>query len=682
MSLFSPRTERSPAKALRHTRGPAAAAFLLSLLLCVPAAAAADLTDLSLEQLMDIPVYSASRHDQSSSEAPSSVTVITKNEIRKYGWRTLAELLRSVRGMFVTYDRVYSYVGARGFALPGDLNTKLLILLDGHRVNDDVYNQGYVGEDFLLDLDLVDRVEVVRGPTSSLYGSNAFLGVVSVFTRRGADLAGAEVSAEAGSYDAYRGRATYGNAFGNGVDLILSGSFYQRHGGDLYYREFDTPETNGGRARNLDGERVPRFFGSLTFQGVTLETAYVSRAKDVPTSYYGGVFPDSTNESNDKMFFAEARLDRTFWETSVFARLFYDQYRFYGQSTYEDSELVPDPPYRFLLKDTAQDKALGAEVKLSRTFAERYGLTIGGEYRDVYELKQHTYSDAPVQEVLDTNRPFQSWALFAQTEARLGPGVLLNAGVRYDHYSTFGGTTNPRVALIWSPLGETCFKFLYGQAFRAPNAYELYWNDGGLTAKGNPDLEPEKIRTYEVVWEQTLGSHLRSTLSGYFYRLENLITSVTDPSDDLSVFRNSGTMVGKGIEAELAGRWQNGIDGRISYAYQRGRDDSGSDLPNFPRHVAKGNLGVPLFTPNLFLAVEVQYLSRRTPAESHQTDAKAYTVVNASLYSRELLKGLEASAGICNLFGESYSDLGGTEHEQELLRQDGRTFRAKLTYKF
>jgi iron complex outermembrane receptor protein len=89
---------------------------------------------------MNIPVYAASRFEQKSSEAPSSVTVVTSREIRKYGWKTLADLLRTVRGFHVSYDRSYHWVGVRGFLPPGDSNTKILIMLDGHRLNDDVYN--------------------------------------------------------------------------------------------------------------------------------------------------------------------------------------------------------------------------------------------------------------------------------------------------------------------------------------------------------------------------------------------------------------------------------------------------------------------------------------------------------------------------------------------------------------
>lgn len=142
-----------------------------------------DLSHASLEELMNIKVYTASTYLQTAETAPSLVTVVTADQIRKYGYRTLADILRSVGGFYVTSDRNYSYVGVRGFARPGDYNTRILLLVDGHRLNDSVYGSSFVGFDALLDVDLIERVEIIRGPTSSLYGTNAFLAVVNVIPK-------------------------------------------------------------------------------------------------------------------------------------------------------------------------------------------------------------------------------------------------------------------------------------------------------------------------------------------------------------------------------------------------------------------------------------------------------------------------------------------------------------------
>src|ERR1700727_3496337 len=186
-----------------------------------------DLGEASLEELSNIQVYSASKHMQRASDAPSSVTVITSDEIQRYGYRSLADILERVRGFYITYDRDYSYVGVRGFGRLGDSNNRILVLIDGDRINDNVFGEPYIGSEFLVDVDLIDRLEIIRGPSSSLYGADAFFAVINVITRKAPKLKGVEVSFSPGSYGTYNGRASYGGQY-HGLDVVLSGPFYHR----------------------------------------------------------------------------------------------------------------------------------------------------------------------------------------------------------------------------------------------------------------------------------------------------------------------------------------------------------------------------------------------------------------------------------------------------------------------
>jgi iron complex outermembrane receptor protein len=180
----------------------------------------------------------------------------------------------------------------------------------------------------------------------------------------------------------------------------------------------------------------------------------------------------------------------------------------------------------------------------------------GGEYRNAFQLDQWNYDDDPYLQALDDRRTEHVWALFLQDEVTLGGGVTLIGGLRYDHYSSFGGTTNPRLAVVWTPRSGTTLKLLYGSAFRAPNVYETYYDDGGNSQVGNPALLPETIQTYEAVLEQSLGGQVRFTLTGFQNRIHNLITQVpVDPADPASlvIFRNSGESRATGVEAEIEG---------------------------------------------------------------------------------------------------------------------------------
>ena len=141
--------------------------------------ATVDLKHLSLEELTSIhvdTVYGASKHEQSVEEAPSSVTIITRDEIQKAGYRTLAEILNSVPGLYTRYDRDYAELGIRGFNNPGDYNSSFLLLVDGHRMNVALTANAPIDRGFAVDVDLIERVEVIRGAGASLYGDNAFLG--------------------------------------------------------------------------------------------------------------------------------------------------------------------------------------------------------------------------------------------------------------------------------------------------------------------------------------------------------------------------------------------------------------------------------------------------------------------------------------------------------------------------
>ena len=202
-------------------------------------------------------VSGASKYEQELKEAPSFVSIVTAQDIKRFGYRTLADILRGVTGFFTTYDRNYHFVGARGFARPGDYNTRVLPLVDGHGVNDSIYDQAPMGTDFILDGDLIERVEVIRGPSSSLYGANAFLGVINVITRKGRDLKGTELSGEAGSFGTYKGRASYGNRFQNGLEMIASGTGFTSSGQDLFFKEFNHPGTNRADAGVDRGSHGP-----------------------------------------------------------------------------------------------------------------------------------------------------------------------------------------------------------------------------------------------------------------------------------------------------------------------------------------------------------------------------------------------------------------------------------------
>ena len=624
--------------------------------------------------LQEIPsVYGASKYEQKVTEAPSSVSIVTADEIKKFGYRTLSDILRSVRGFYVTYDRNYSYVGVRGFSRPSDYNTRILLLIDGHRLNENVYDSVYVGTEAVLDVDLIDRVEIIRGPSSSLYGSNAFFAVINIITKSGRDFQGVEGSTSVASYHTYEGRLSYGRRWQNGVEGLLSGTYYTSAGQTLFFKEFDTPATNNGVTTHTDDDRFYSVFGKMSWRDFTLEGAYVSREKGIPTGSFGAVFNDPSNRTVDSLAYIDLQYAHSFntqWQ--IMAQLSYERYYYHGDY------LIDYPPLA-LNRDLARGQWWDGEVQLITRALPRQTLTLGAEYRDNLQQQLRNFDQDPFVVYLDKSHHSQNWGLYVQDEVLLLPHLTFQGGVRYDHYESFGGTTNPRISLIYNPWRDTILKFLYGTAFRAPSFNERFFR--GIGFKTNPDLQPETIATYELILEQYFGAYLRGTAAAFHYDIKNLISQRTDPADGLIAYRNTADVTAYGFEWELEGKWANGWMGRISYAYQDAKDkQTGARLTNSPLHNVKFNLLAPLIPDKLFVGPELLYMSNRKTLAGRQTSG--FFLTNVTLFSQHLLKGLEISASVYNLFNTHYGDPGAEEHKQDVIPQDGRSFRFKLTYGF
>mgnify|MGYP001578235904 CR=1 FL=1 len=641
----------------------------------------ADMLDMSIEDLMEIEVstvYAASRHRQKVTEAPSSVSIVTSDDIKKYGYRTLADILNSVRGFYVTYDRNYSYLGSRGFSRPGDYNSRYLVMVDGLRLNDAVYDTASIGTEFVLDVDLIDRVEVIHGPGSSLYGSNAFFGVINVITKRGRDFSGAEVSGEGASHDTYKSRVSYGNSFKNGLEMLVSASYYDSNGrSPLYYKEFDHPVSNYGITENSDSDQYESVFGGLSYRDFVLQGAFASREKEIPTASFGTVFGDSHNDTLDEQGYISLLYEHNFEDLfEVQSRIYYNSYYYHGNYEYDYSE--GSGSYTTINQDYADGKWWGGDLMFKKTLFEKHLISFGSEYRNYLKQYQKNYD---VEVRLDDEREASVWGFYLQDEFTILKNLRLNAGLRYDHYETFEGAVSPRAALIYNPLERTTLKFIYGEAFRAPNAYEMYYEDGGYSHKGNHGLDEERIKSYELVMEQYFKNGLYLTATGFLYEIDDLISLESDSTDGLSFFDNTDEVETRGAGLEIGRKWDSGINGKIGYSFQYTEDKSDKTLlTNSPKHLTKLNCDVPLIRKKLFIGLEEQYTSKRKTLDGDYADD--FFITNLTLFSRNLRKGLELSGSVYNLLNKKYEDPGSLEHAQDLIEQDGRTFRIKISYRF
>lgn len=637
-------------------------------------------SEVSAPLFQDIPsVYSASKYEQKVTKAPASISIVTADEIKKYGYRTFGQILSSLRGFYNTTDRAYGYAGARGFGLPSDYNSRLLLLIDGHRFNDSMFDAFDTSEGFPVDVDIIERIEVVRGPSSSLYGTSAVFGVINIITKRGRDQHGANVKYSYGTNDTHKVSASYGNRFQNGLETFLTGTFYDSEGYDtLYYREFDQHvpghdlrATNNGLSIDSDGERNKKLmlkaaFGDFSFQGL-----HVNRNKDIPTASFGLPFNSQAQTFADQASFFELKYDHTFEnQLNIQSRLSYNNYRFKGTSSVFTS-FVDSAWWRY-------------ELEARKLLWNSHHITVGGQYQDNFRQYQSVFTPQ-FQLSSPSNQNTYQWAVFIQDDYTVTDEISLNAGLRYDFYSIFGSTINPRVGLIYAPWQSTTFKLLYGEAFRAPNQNELYNNPGTVVA--NPELKPEKLDTIEFIIEHYFTQQLRAELNVFHTNINDNIT-LTDIGNGRAKYQNNRNVESTGVEVQLENSWGDGFQGRLSYAWQDTvNEKTGERLTNSPEHMIKLNLIAPLWKDKVFLGFETQFMSsRKTPLKPINFNLGGrvgdHVISNLTIFTQNWVKGLELSTGVYNLFDQRYFDPASADHVQNAIQQDGIQYRVKASLDF
>jgi iron complex outermembrane receptor protein len=644
---------------------PAGALLVVALAAAFPAYASRDLTSLSLEQLMGLTVVGASKYEQKQSEVAAAVSIITRDEIRAFGWRTLDEALASLPGVHTTYDRQYSYLGTRGFALLGDYNTRVLVTIDGNRLNDPVYDGGSSGREFPLDLDLIERIEFIPGPGGAVYGQNAMFGVVNVITRRGADLDGAELAIATQRPQAlHEARASWGKRLESGVDVLFSLSAMRARGEDRFF-DFGAAGV-AGVATGLDGERDRELFARVSSGPWSLDLVRGNRRKDDPTGAYRSDPLVPGQYQGDSYALTQLRYEDSFAADTVHvtARLFTGSERYRSTLSYGSPLSFP-----------ADGEWRGAEMRALFTALPGHKVLLGLEAQDNTRVDQVT--DSATNLVVST--PGYRVGVYGQDEWRITESLTATLGLRVDRSSVASAKLSPRAALIWQATPATTFKALAGRAFRSPNANERDYADGVAQA-ANPALKGESIDTFELVADHRVGPDLALRASAYQWTMDGLITLGIDPVSGLSQYQSGEKVKARGLELSADKTWTSGARLRGSVSLQDTAYTSGGALLNSPKVLGKLNLSGPLPWAGLRAGYELRYDSQRLSLDGSRLDG--YAVSNLHLSTNKLAKGLEVGLSIRNLFDKRYAHPGADTNWQNALEQDGRGVRLQATYKF
>lgn len=643
-----------------------------------------ELTGVVLEPIRD--VTAVSRAAENVDDAPSSVSIVDRRELDAFGYPTLAEALRGVRGVTLSNDHAYASAQVRGIGQPTDYGNRLLVMSDGQSLNDNLLSSSYIGADGRVDLHDVSRIEIVRGPGSLLYGTGAFSGVVNLVTRPTDGKNG--VHGEMGVYDnkVVHGRAGFLYNFAPQRGMWGSVQVGSSEGFDAAI-----PLTGGAPDRPTTVHGVERFT-SVGTQGrayvgpLTAQWSYHQRDQNVPVGAYATVPGDRRTRIFDRRFMTELRYEPKINEKlQVFGRLHANHYSFQAS-------------YHFDEGDSAEDFRgtwFGAEARVAYNPAPWLRITAGGEaqiHAEATMTGADVAADGSEEPYLDERRPFQFGAGYALIDGSPAPWVRFSAGARVDVYSTFGPIVVPRAALLFHPGKDHTLKLMGGRAFRAPSIYEQFYSDGGTTEVPAVDparkltLGPESVVSGEVEYSVRFLTDWVALAAFHTSYVEGIIVDVPDgPGSALFRYANSASpALVAGGEIELRREWRRGIMLSGSYGYQQARlldaTLKNPALVNAPEHLASARFVVPAIkdVASLGFRATLESPRRIDAATPDRTDFALVADATISGAFREV--GVRYVVGLYNIADRKYQVPVAGDFASRTTPQNGRTFLLDLLW--
>ncbi|RJX68429.1 TonB-dependent receptor [Vibrio sinensis] len=605
--------------------------FALATTLAYPALAQDDLFDASLEDLLATEVVGVSKTKQLISEAPANVTVITAEDIARYGYQTVAEAISRLPGVAITRDNTYSYGGVRGMTSDAaNYNSRFLLMINGHRINDGLYDQALVGHESIIDIHAIDRIEFIKGPGAIMYGGNALYGVINILTRSGRQIDGTELRMAAASNEGYSVSQISGGETDSGLQWTAQVSHTEesKHDESNLYGDYSARGRHTKAMGQLNGDNF----------NITMMLAEHQLQNSEVWTYQGDYYVSDIPETTRQLMLGGEYIWKIGHKTHITAlgniSRFHDDF-----SRYDFGELW----YR----DVSNSDWISGELRLGSEAIEGQRWTMGIEWRRDLPL-DNKYWYEPLENptdvyFLDVDRT--SVGGYIQGEFSLATDWMVVAGGRIDKIEYFDAEFSPRLSVIWTPTVSSTLKLIHSEAFRTPSAIEF-----GYGAEANyfgEKLTPEHMKSQELIYEYRQGALLTS-VAIYHNQLEDGIGENIDAG-----YINTSTLTSQGIELAFNYRHNSGLGGYANYSYQDTSSKDNTPVMNSPENLIKVGIDGSWFENRLTSALEWQYTSEREVA-SESPKADAYHLVNLYMTMRPWNKGPELSFKAINVMDDDY----------------------------
>jgi outer membrane receptor protein involved in Fe transport len=643
-------------------------------------------------------VSAASRTTQNVEDAPASVTIISSQELEAFNYPTIYEALRGVRGFALTFDSIYGNAAVRGLGQPNDYNNRMLLLSDGATLNENILYSPFIGYDGRVDLMDVQRIEIVRGPGSVLYGTGAVAGVVNLVPPGRDEPTSARFAigtADTGVARAHAG-FNYRITDNAGIRASVAAATSQGWDAELLFDADgdDIPERNVAHGVNA--------FDALSTSGrgwlgpLTLQWHHSMRVIEIPTGSFDTTFDDPNNFYDDRRGLLEVRFEPELTDNVQLLTRVFGNYSYFDLDYFYDDVDEMDNPIVLGYEETSLGGWFGGEARVVFDAADTLRLSFGAEASLNPIVRMEVVEEDEV--LLETSTPYSIIAGYALADWKIAEWLRISAGARLDIWLVDEPaddfvSPNPRVAFILRPTERDIIKVMGGRAFRAPSTYEIYYEDNGLSQEESTccgtSLDPEVVYQAEIEYTHKFDDEWSALAAIHGVYAVDFIGTLQVPGvDDVIYYANLSQdqlIVGGDIEVrrEFRGGWMFAAQyGYLHARFLEAPTDVGTTentrVPNAPEHFGSVRGVFPIIPGVLVAASRFSVEAPRRVALETDDLTDWAVVADFVLTGRAEPFGLRYAVGVYNAFDWTYS-LPVNPFPSRVMPQQGRTFMLQLS---